>query len=199
MSLVGKKAPAFTATAVMPDNSINNNFSLAEYAKNKICVLFFYPLDFTFVCPTEILAFNDKLEEFHKRGAVVVGVSIDSQFSHIAYKSTPLNKGGIGQIKYPLISDITKEIARNFDEVLFNNAIAYRATFVLNESGTVIHQTVNDLPLGRNVDEYLRLIDAWKFHQAHGEVCPANWSQGDDAMKPTQEGVANYLAKRVSA
>lgn len=198
MSLVGKKAPAFTATAVMGDNTINSNFSLSHYAKDKMCVLFFYPLDFTFVCPTEILRFNDLLAEFEKRDAVVVGVSIDSQFSHLAYKNTQTEQGGIGNVKFPLVSDITKNIARDYG-ILCNDSIAYRATFIISQTGEVVHETVNTLPLGRNIEEYLRLVDAWHFHQKHGEVCPANWQPGAAAMKPTQEGVAKYLSNRKTA
>lgn len=195
MSLVGKPAPDFSATAIMGDNSVKSDFNFKEYTKGKIVVLFFYPLDFTFVCPTEILSFNDYLPQFADKGAVVVGVSVDSQFSHLAYKNTPVDKGGIGKINFPLVSDLTKRIARDYD-VLFNDAIAFRGTFIINEEGKVIHETINDFPLGRNVEETLRLIDAWSQHQKHGEVCPANWNKGSQAMKPTQEGVTQYLSKR---
>ncbi len=192
--LVGKQAPEFTATAVMGDNTINPKFNLKEYAAGKVCVLFFYPLDFTFVCPSEILAFNEQLSAFEKKGAVVVGVSIDSQFSHLAYKNTEISKGGIGQIKYPLVADITKNIARSYD-VLFNDSIAFRGTFIIDKNWMVKHQVVNDLPLGRSIDESLRMVDAILHHENHGEVCPANWREGKEAMKPTQAGVADYLAK----
>jgi len=195
VSLVGKPAPDFSATAIMADNSVNPEFNLKEYIKGKICVLFFYPLDFTFVCPTEILSFNDHLKEFEDNGAVVVGVSVDSQFSHLAYKNIPVKEGGIGKINFPLVSDITKKIARDY-EVLFNDAIAFRGTFIINEEGKVIHQTINDLPLGRSISEMLRLVNAWNQHQKYGEVCPANWNKGKDTMKPTSDGVKSFLAKR---
>lgn len=195
--LVGKPAPDFIATAVMPDNSFNNAFKLSEYTKGKIAVLFFYPLDFTFVCPSEIIAFDAKLKEFEERGAVVIAVSVDSQFSHLAFKNTPVNKGGIGNVQFPVVADMTKKISREYD-VLFNDSISYRGTFLIDQSGVVRHQLVNDLPLGRNVDEALRMIDALKYHQEYGEVCPANWNRGEAAMKPTQDGVAQYLATKYS-
>ena len=194
--LVGKQAPDFTASAVMGDNSINSKFNLKEYAKGKICVLFFYPLDFTFVCPSEILAFNAKLKDFDQKNAVVVGVSIDSQYSHLAYKNTSVKNGGIGNIQYPLVADITKNIARDYD-VLFNESIAFRGTFIIDENWVVRHQIVNDLPLGRSIEEALRIVDAIEHHSLYGEVCPANWHAGKVAMKPTQEGVADYLANHV--
>ncbi|MFI4983899.1 MAG: peroxiredoxin [Rickettsiales bacterium] len=195
--LVGKPAPDFTASAVMPDNSFNNTFKLSEYGKDKLTVLFFYPLDFTFVCPSEIIAFDTKVQEFKNRGAELIGVSVDSHFSHLAFKNTPTNKGGIGQVQFPLVADITKKIARDYD-VLLNDSIAFRATFIIDQHGIVRHQLINDLPLGRNVEETLRTIDALKYHQEYGDVCPANWIQGEEAMKPTQEGVAKYLAKKYS-
>lgn len=195
---IGKPAPDFTATAVMPDNTLNPKFNLKEYLNGKIGVLFFYPLNFTFVCPSEIISFNQKLQAFNEKDAKVIGVSIDSQFSHLAYKNTPIEKGGIGDVQFPLVADITKQISRDYG-VLFNDSIAFRGTFVIDQSGIVRHQTINDLPLGRNIDETLRIIDAWKYHQQYGEVCPANWNKGDEAMKPTQEGVAKYLSKRAKA
>lgn len=192
--LVGKKAPDFTATTVMGDNSINEQFNLHEYLKGKIGVLFFYPLDFTFVCPSEIIAFDNRLQEFKDRGAEVIGVSIDSHFSHIAWKNTSVNEGGIGQIKYPLVADITKNIARDYD-VLVNDSVAFRGTFLIDQDGLVRHQVVNDLPLGRSIDEALRMVDALKFHQEHGEVCPAGWNKGKSGMKADAEGVAKYLSE----
>ncbi len=191
--LVGKTAPDFTATAVMGDNSINDKFNLHSYLKGKIGVLFFYPLDFTFVCPSEIIAFDNRLKEFKDRGAEVIGVSVDSHFSHIAWKNTPVNQGGIGQIQYPLIADLTKNISRDYD-VLVNNSVAFRGTFLIDQNGVVRHQVVNDLPLGRSIDEALRMVDALKFHQEHGEVCPAGWNKGKSGMKASAEGVAKYLA-----
>lgn len=191
--LVGKKAPDFTATAVMGDNSINEKFNLHSYLKGKIGVLFFYPLDFTFVCPSEIIAFDNRLKEFKDRGVEVIGVSVDSHFSHIAWKNTPVNQGGIGQIQYPLIADLTKNIARDYD-VLVNDSVAFRGTFLIDQDGLVRHQVVNDLPLGRSIDEALRMVDALKFHQEHGEVCPAGWNKGKSGMKANAQGVAKYLA-----
>jgi peroxiredoxin (alkyl hydroperoxide reductase subunit C) len=193
MSLIGKSAPDFTAQAVMPDNSINESFRLSDL-QGKYVVLFFYPLDFTFVCPTEILEFNRKLDEFKELGAEVVGVSVDSQFSHLAWKNTEVNKGGIGAIQYPLVADLTKEISSNY-EVLADGGVAYRGTFLIDKQGTIRHAVINDLGLGRNIDESLRMVEALRFHEQHGEVCPANWKQGEDAMKPTPEGVAAYLSK----
>ena len=195
--LVGKKAPDFTATTVMADNEINENFKLSEYLKGKIGVLFFYPLDFTFVCPSEIIAFNNRLQEFKDRGAEVIGVSVDSHFSHIAWKNTDINDGGIGQVQYPLVADLTKQIVRDYD-VLTNDAVAFRGTFLIDQDGLVRHQIVNDLPLGRSIDEALRMVDALKFHQEHGEVCPAGWNKGKDGMKPDAKGVAQYLSKNAS-
>ena len=159
-------------------------------------VLFFYPLDFTFVCPSEILAFNKKLDEFKKRNTEVIGVSVDSKFTHLAWKNTKLEDGGIGQIQYPLVSDLKKEIATKYG-VLFEAAgVAFRGLFLIDTKGNVRHALCNDLPLGRNVDEALRMVDALQFVETHGDqVCPANWKEGDEAMKPTQEGVASYLAK----
>jgi len=190
--LVGKKAPDFTASAVMPNNEINDKFNLSEYLKGKIGVLFFYPLDFTFVCPSEIIAFDNRLKEFKDLGAEVIGVSVDSKFSHIAWKNTPVEKGGIGQVQYPLVSDITKQIARDYD-VLTGEAVALRGTFLIDQDGVVRHQVVNDLPLGRNIDEAIRMVESLKFFQAHGEVCPAGWNKGKKGMKADAQGVADYL------
>jgi len=191
--LVGKKAPDFTAAAVMANNEIIDKFNLHSYLNGRIGVLFFYPLDFTFVCPSEIIAFDNRLEEFKKRNVEVIGVSVDSHFSHIAWKNTAINNGGIGQVKYPLVADLTKNIARDYD-VLVNDAVALRGTFLIDQDGTVRHQLINDLPLGRSIDEALRMVDALKFHQENGEVCPAGWNKGRKGMKPSSKGVAEYLA-----
>ncbi len=191
--LVGKKAPDFTAAAVMPNNEINDKFHLSSYLGGKIGILFFYPLDFTFVCPSEIIAFDKRLAEFKERGVEVIGVSVDSHFSHLAWKNTPIEKGGIGQVKYPLVADLTKQIARDYD-VLINDAIALRGTFLIDQNGIVRHQVVNDLPLGRNIDEAIRMVDALQFFQKHGEVCPAGWNKGKKGMKANPQGVAEYLA-----
>ncbi len=190
--LVGKQAPNFTATAVMENNEINENFNLTKHLNGKIGVLFFYPLDFTFVCPSEIIAFDNRLQEFKDRDVEVIGVSVDSHFSHIAWKNTAINNGGIGKIKYPLVADLTKNIARDYD-VLTNESVAFRGTFLIDQQGVVRHQIVNDLPLGRSIDEALRMVDALKFHQENGEVCPAGWNKGRKGMKPDAKGVAKYL------
>jgi len=195
--LVGKPAPDFTAKAIMGDNSIEENFNLKKYIKGKLGVLFFYPLDFTFVCPSEILAFNSRVKEFKSRKAEVIGVSVDSHFTHLAYKNTAVNDGGIGKISFPLVSDLTKSIARDYD-VLVGDAVAFRGTFLIDTKGIVRHQIVNDLPLGRNVDEAIRMVDALNFHEEHGEVCPAGWNRGDEGMKASPEGVAKYLKKNAS-
>lgn len=191
--LVGKKAPNFTAQAVMPDNEINEKFNLETYLSGKIGILFFYPLDFTFVCPSEIIAFSNRLPEFQNRGAEVIGVSVDSQFTHLAWKNTKIEDGGIGQIKYPLVADLTKNIARDYD-VLTGDSVALRGTFLIDQDMIVRHQLINDLPLGRNIDEALRMIDALQFFQENGEVCPAGWNKGAEGMKPNADGVAKYLA-----
>lgn len=191
--LVGKQAPDFKATTVMPNNEINESFTLSEYLDGKIGVLFFYPLDFTFVCPSEIIAFNNRLQEFKDRGVEVIGVSVDSQFSHIAWKNTAIDKGGIGQVQFPLVADLTKQIARDYD-VLTGDSVALRGTFLIDQEGVVRHQVVNDLPLGRSIEEALRMVDALEFFQAHGEVCPAGWNKGKKGMKANAQGVADYLA-----
>jgi peroxiredoxin 2/4 len=190
--LVGKLAPDFTAQAVMPNNEITE-FNLHKQLDGKAGVLFFYPLDFTFVCPSEIIAFHNRLGEFNSRGVKVIGVSVDSHFTHLAWKNTPVNKGGIGDIKFPLIADLTKSIARDYD-VLTGEAIALRGTFLIDKKGIVRHQVVNDLPLGRNVDETIRMIDALQFHEEHGEVCPAGWNKGAESIQASAEGISDYLA-----
>jgi peroxiredoxin (alkyl hydroperoxide reductase subunit C) len=192
--LVTKKAPDFTAEAVLGNNEIVDNFNLMENLGEKGAVLFFYPLDFTFVCPSEIIAFDHRLDEFKSRGINVIGVSVDSVYSHFAWKNTPVEKGGIGQVRYPLVADITKKISRDYD-VLLNDAVALRGSFLIDADGTIRHAVINDLPLGRNIDEMLRMVDAMIFTNEHGEVCPAGWQNGQEAMKPDAEGVAEYLAK----
>ena len=191
-TLVTQKAPDFVATAVMADNSFGE-LRLSDY-RGKYTVLFFYPLDFTFVCPSEILAFNRKVEEFNKKDCQLIGISVDSHFTHLAWKETAIEKGGIGNVQYPLVADITKEIARAYG-VLHDDSVALRGLFLIDKEGVVRHAVVNDLPLGRSVDEALRMLDALRFTEEHGEVCPANWHEGEEAMKPTAEGVADYLAK----
>lgn len=192
-SLVTKEAPNFKAKAVMADNSVKE-ISLSDY-KGKYVVLFFYPLDFTFVCPTEIVAFNKKIESFQKKNTEVIGVSVDSHFTHLAWKETPLEKGGIGNIQYPLVADLKKTISQSYG-VLFDEAIALRGLFLIDTKGVVRHAVVNDLPLGRSVDEALRMVDALQYHEKNGEVCPANWKEGEEAMKADAKSTAAYLAKK---
>lgn len=191
--LVGKSAPDFTAKAVMGNNEIIENFNLKTYLKGKYGILFFYPLDFTFVCPTEILAFDHRLDEFKERNVEVIGISVDSQFTHLAWKSTPVEKGGLGQVQFPLVADLSKSIARDYD-VLVGDAVALRGTFLVDKDGIVRHQVVNDLSLGRNIDEAIRMVDALQFTEKHGEVCPAGWNKGKAGMKASTSGVAEYLA-----
>ena len=191
-TLVTKEAPDFTATAVMPNNSFTE-LKLSSY-RGKYVVLFFYPLDFTFVCPSEIIAFDAAIEKFQKKNTQVIGVSVDSHFTHWAWKNTARKEGGIGQIRYPLVSDLTKDIARDYG-VLLASGVALRGLFLIDKEGKVRHALINDLPIGRSVDEALRTLDALQFHEQHGDVCPANWHEGEEAMKPTAEGVAQYLAK----
>lgn len=191
--LVTNKAPDFTATAVLGDNQIVDNFNLYDNFGTKGTVLFFYPLDFTFVCPSEIIAFDKRLEEFTSRGINVIAVSIDSQFSHFAWKNTPINQGGIGQVRFPMVADITKQISRDYD-VLFKEGVALRGSFLIDKDGTVRHAVINDLPLGRNIDEMIRMIDTMLFTNEYGEVCPAGWQKGDKGMRASTEGVADYLS-----
>ena len=192
--LVTNKAPDFTATTVMGNNEIKEDFNLYENFGENGTVLFFYPLDFTFVCPSEIIAFDKRLDEFTARGINVVGVSVDSQFSHFAWKNTAVNQGGIGQVRFPLVADLTKQISRDYD-VLLNDSVALRGSFLIDKDGTVRHAVINDLPLGRNIDEMIRMVDTMLFTNEHGEVCPAGWHKGDEGMKADTAGVAEYLAK----
>lgn len=191
-TLVSKPAPDFKATAVMPDGTFKE-LTLGDY-KGKHLILFFYPLDFTFVCPTEIIAFSEKIDEFKSRDTEVLGVSIDSQFSHLAWKNTDRRKGGIGDIKYPLLADINKQISRDYG-VLAEAGVAFRGLFLIDKSGIVQHALVNNLPLGRNVDEALRIVDALQHHEEHGQVCPANWKKGDEGMKPGPKESQPYFEK----
>ncbi|MAG33906.1 MAG: thioredoxin peroxidase [Deltaproteobacteria bacterium] len=194
-SLVTREAPDFTAQAVLADNTIQGDFKLSSL-RGKYTVLFFYPLDFTFVCPSEIIAFDRKLDDFKARSCEVVGCSVDSHFSHIAWKKTALDQGGIGMVRFPLVSDLSKSISREYG-VLIDDEIALRGLFLIDKQGIIRHALVNDLPLGRNVEEALRILDALQFTEEHGEVCPANWRSGEAAMKPTADGVASYLAKQL--
>ena len=192
-TLVTQEAPDFTAEAVLPDNSFGQ-IKLSSF-RGKYVVLFFYPLDFTFVCPSEILAFNKRLDDFKHKNCEVIGVSVDSKFTHLAWKNTPVDNGGIGNIQYPLVQDLNKAIAKSYG-ILFNEAVALRGLFLIDTKGIIRHAVINDLPLGRSVSEALRMVDALQFVETHGDqVCPANWQEGDEAMKPTAQGVASYLAK----
>ncbi|PIE73271.1 MAG: thioredoxin peroxidase [Deltaproteobacteria bacterium] len=191
--IVTQPAPDFTATAVMPDNSFKEDFTLSDY-KGKYVLLFFYPLDFTFVCPSEILAFNKAVQQFADKNCQLIGVSVDSHFTHLAWKNTDVNNGGIGNVQYPLVADLDKAISQSY-QVLLPGGVALRGLFLIDREGVVRHQIVNDLPLGRSVDEALRMLDALQFTEEYGDVCPANWKKGEEAMKPTAEGVAEYLSK----
>ncbi|MTI30095.1 peroxiredoxin [Xanthovirga aplysinae] len=207
MSLVGKKAPLFSAPAVINGEEIVDNFSLEQFLGKKEVIFFFYPKDFTFVCPTEILAFQEKLAEFEKRNVAVVAISCDTEETHLAWLSTAKDQGGIEGVTYPIVADTSKTIANNFgvlagdwnydesNNLIFEGTpVAYRGTFLIDKEGVVRHETINDLPLGRNIDEMIRLVDALHHVEKHGEVCPANWEEGKDAMKATKEGVADYLS-----
>jgi peroxiredoxin 2/4 len=191
-TLVTQQAPDFTAEAVMADNTFGN--IVLSNLKGKYVLLLFYPLDFTFVCPSEILAFNKQVASFKAKNCEVIGISVDSKFTHLAWKNTPIENGGIGNIQFPLVQDLNKDIAKSYG-ILLNNSVALRGLFLIDPTGTVRHSIVNDLPLGRSVVEALRMLDAVQFSDTHGEVCPANWQEGEEAMKPTAEGVADYLAK----
>lgn len=197
MNIIRKLAPDFQAPTVMPDNTIEDAFVFSKYRANDMAIIFFYPLDFTFVCPSEIIAFHNRMKEFEKRNVKVVGVSVDSHFTHLAWRNTPINKGGIGHVSFPLVADLTKSISQSYG-VLLPEGIALRGTFLIDKVGVVRHQVVNDLPLGRNIDEALRMVDALIHHEQHGEVCPAGWNKSKTAMKPTSVGVSEYLAKHES-
>ena len=195
MVLVGRQAPDFTAAAVLGNGEIVDSFNFAEFTKGKSAVVFFYPLDFTFVCPSELIAFDHRLEEFQKRGVEVIGVSIDSQFSHNAWRNTSVEDGGIGPVKYPLVADVKHDICQAYGVEHPEAGVAFRGSFLIDTNGVVRHQVVNDLPLGRNIDEMLRMVDALNFHEKNGEVCPAQWEAGKEAMEASPEGVAKYLTK----
>ena len=193
MVLVTRQAPDFTSSAVLGNGEIVNNFNFKKHVNGKAAVLFFYPLDFTFVCPSELIAFDHRYEEFKKRGVEVVGVSIDSEFTHNAWRNTPTENGGIGAVKYALAADVKHDIAKAYGIEHPEDGVALRASFLIDKNGVVRHQVVNDLPLGRNIDEMLRMVDALQFHEEHGEVCPAQWEKGKEGMKDSPEGVAKYL------
>ena len=194
-SMVTREAPDFTAQAVMGDNAFEE-LKLSSYS-GKYVILFFYPLDFTFVCPSEIIAFNDRLDEFHAKDTEIIGVSVDSHYTHLAWKKTPREEGGIGDIRYPLVADLNKNISRDYG-VLIDESVALRGLFLIDRDGVIRHALVNDLGLGRSVDEAMRMLTALRFTEEHGEVCPANWTEGDDAMLATPEGVAEYLSEHAT-
>lgn len=193
--LVGRPAPDFTAAAVLGNGEIVDEYTLSENIKGKPAVVFFYPLDFTFVCPSELIAFDHRYEEFQKKGVEVIGVSIDSQFSHNAWRNTSVENGGIGQVKYALVADVKHEICQAYDVEHPDAGVAFRGSFLIDKEGLVRHQVVNDLPLGRNIDEMLRMVDALNFHEEHGEVCPAGWEEGKKGMDASPEGVAAFLSE----
>jgi peroxiredoxin 2/4 len=192
-TLVGRQAPDFKAKAVI-DGQIIDDFSLKQYKEQgRHVIFFFYPLDFTFVCPTELHAFQEKIHEFEARNTQIVGCSIDSHYSHYAWTNMPKNKGGIQGVKYPLVADLNKSISRNYHVLIEDEGIAYRGLFLIDQNGIVRHQVVNDLPLGRSVDETLRILDALLYYEQHGEVCPANWQKGKKSLKPTHDGLEKYF------
>ncbi|TDF38414.1 peroxiredoxin C [Alteromonadaceae bacterium M269] len=193
--LVGRPAPDFTAAAVLGSGEIVDSFTLSENIKGKKAVVFFYPLDFTFVCPSELIAFDHRLEDFQKRGVEVIGVSIDSQFSHNAWRNTAVEDGGIGPVKYTLVADVKHEICQAYDVEHPSDGVAFRGSFLIDAEGVVRHQVINDLPLGRNIDEMLRMVDALNFHEQHGEVCPAGWEEGKEGMDASPDGVAKFLSQ----
>jgi len=192
--LVGRAAPDFTAPAVLGNGEIVDQYNFEKATKGKYAVIFFYPLDFTFVCPSELIAFDHRLEEFKKRNVEVIGVSIDSHFTHNAWRKTAINEGGIGEVGYTLVADMTHAICKAYDVETPDGAVAFRGSFLIDLEGNVRHQVVNDLPLGRNVDEMLRMVDTLQFTEEHGEVCPAGWNKGDKGMTASPDGVAAYLA-----
>ncbi len=196
--LVAREAPDFTAAAAMPDGSIKEDFQLSSL-RGKHVVLFFWPLDFTFVCPTEIIAMDHRFDTFADLGVEVVGVSIDSQFTHHAWRNTPIDNGGIGKVKFPIVADVKHAISQAYGIEHPDAGVAMRATFLIDKAGVIQHQTVNNLPLGRNIDEHVRIVEALQFVEEYGEVCPAGWNKGSEGMKPTTEGVAEYLAAHNSS
>ncbi len=197
--LVGRTAPDFDSAAVLGSGEIVDNFNFHQAIDGKMGVLFFYPLDFTFVCPSELIAFDHRLAEFEKRGVQVVGVSIDSQFTHNAWRNTDVNAGGIGPVGYPLVADVSHSICQAYGIEHPTDGVAFRASFLIDANKQVRHQIVNDLPLGRNIDEMIRMVDALAFHEEHGEVCPAGWKDGDEGMNADPDGVASYLSKNAEA
>jgi peroxiredoxin (alkyl hydroperoxide reductase subunit C) len=193
MNMINKTAPDFTASAVLADGTIKENFSLSEEIMGRSAILFFYPLDFTFVCPSELIAFSHRTAAFAERNTLVISVSIDSVFTHLAWRNTPTEQGGVGRLNYPMVADPSHRIIKDYGVQASTGDVALRATFLIDKAGLIRHQSINDLPLGRNVDEYLRLVDALQFHEEHGEVCPAGWQAGQPGMQADPDGVARYL------
>ncbi|QJC30357.1 redoxin domain-containing protein [Enterobacteriaceae endosymbiont of Neohaemonia nigricornis] len=198
MTLVTHQAPDFTASAVLPDGTIQENFNFYQYSKNKMTVIFFWPLDFTFVCPSEIIAFNKYFQEFSKRKVNLLGISCDSQYTHHAWRNTKISDGGIGPVKFIMISDLKKDIQKKYNIEHPTLSVALRATFIIDTDGIIKHQTINDLPFGRNINEIIRIIDAIIYHNQHGEVCPAQWQKGKKGIIPTQQGIKNYLSSNLN-
>ncbi|MBL80048.1 MAG: alkyl hydroperoxide reductase [Nitrosomonadaceae bacterium] len=196
--LVGRNAPNFTAPAVLDNGTIVDELTLSEITKDKYSILFFYPLDFTFVCPSELLSLDHRISKFKERNVEVLGVSVDSQFTHNAWRNTEIMNGGIGAINFSLVADTNHKICRDYGVETLDGNVAYRASFLIDKNGIVRHQVVNDLPLGRNIDEMLRMVDALLFHEKYGEVCPAGWNKGDSGMKATPDGVAEYLKENAN-
>ncbi|KML68815.1 peroxiredoxin C [Pectobacterium peruviense] len=195
MVLVTRQAPDFTAAAVLGSGEIVENFNLKKHINGKAAVIFFWPMDFTFVCPSELIAFDHRYAEFKKRGVEVVGISFDSEFVHNAWRKTPVDKGGIGEVQYAMVADIKREIQKAYGIEHPEAGVALRGSFLIDKNGVVRHQVVNDLPLGRNIDEMLRTVDALQFHEEHGEVCPAQWEKGKSGMGASPDGVAKYLSE----
>ncbi|MBC8951624.1 peroxiredoxin C [Xenorhabdus sp. PB62.4] len=195
MVLVTRQAPDFTAAAVLGNGEIVGNFNLKKHLNGRPAVIFFWPMDFTFVCPSELIAFDHRYEEFQKRSVEVIGVSFDSEFVHNAWRKTPISEGGIGEVKYPMVADIKRDIMKAYGIEHPEAGVALRGSFLIDKNGVVRHQVVNDLPLGRNIDEMVRMVDALQFHEEHGEVCPAQWAKGQEGMGASPEGVAKYLTK----
>lgn len=199
MILVSRQAPDFIATAIMKNGKIVNDFNFYQSTMNKYVVIFFWPMDFTFVCPSEIISFSKKYEEFHKRNVEIIGISCDSVFVHNAWRNTPIEQGGIGKINYTMVSDIKKEIQRNYGIEHPSNGVALRGSFLIDKNKIVRHQVINDLPLGRNINEMIRMVDSLKFHEVSGDVCPAQWDVGKKSIKPSTKGIAEYLSKNLKS
>lgn len=197
--LVGRKAPDFTAPAALESGKMTDQFHLSEAIKSKYAIVFFYPLDFTFVCPSELIALDNRIEEFKKRDTIIIGVSIDSQFTHNAWRKTPIANGGIGPVRYTLVADLNHQICQAYGVEHPTAHVALRGAFIIDKQGIVRSQIVNDLPVGRNIDELIRIIDAIQFHEQHGEVCPAGWNKGEVGIKATEEGIADFLASKADA